>query len=146
MLHCKAKRASRKSLLRQTSETCSVTIYFSSPRKTHVLKMYPLPYLRSLDIGWEMTLRLFPQLRIICSEGKVLYGFCRLRWAFEYLIKSINYFIVYWRPCCLLDAGRVSFLRGSTTRSGVQMFTFVAVIKRIQQEQEQKAPLFALRL
>ena len=144
MLHCKAKRASRKSLLRQTSETCSVTIYFSSPRKTHVLRMYPLPDLRSLNIGWETTVRLFSQLRITYSEGKVLYGFCRLRWAFEYLMESINYFIVYWRPCCLLDAGRVSSLTGSTTPSGVQLFTLVAVIKRIWQEQ--KAPLFALRL
>lgn len=131
MLHCKAKRASRKSLLRQTSETCSVTIYFSSPRKTHVLRMYPLPGLRSLNIGWETTVRLFSQLRITCGEGKVLYGFCRLLLAFEYLMGSINYFIVYRRPCCLLDAARVSFLTGSTTPSGVQLFTPVAVIKRI---------------
>lgn len=129
--HCKAKRASRNSLLRQKSETCSVTIYFSSPRKTHVLKMYPLPYLRSLDTGWEATVRLFSQLRKICREGKVLDGFCRLLLAFEYLMGSINYFIVYRRPCCLLDAARVSFLTGSTTPSGVQLFTPVAVIKRI---------------
>ena len=131
MLHCKVKRSSRNSLLRQTSETCSVTIYFSSPRKTHVLKIYPLPYLRSLDIEWETTLRLFPQLRIICSEGKVLSDCCRLRLAFEYLMKSINYFIVYWRPCCLLDAAKVFFLRGSTTRTGVQLFTLAALMKRI---------------
>ena len=73
----------------------------------------------------------FPSTENNLQRGKGFVRFLQASLSFEYLIKSVNYFIVYWMPCCSLDAGRVSFLRGSTTSSGVQLFTLVAVIKRI---------------